>query len=297
MRTKKYVIFPETSDDAKLIASQKADHYKDGIEYVVDKGQTKAKTLLLNADNTIVSNVKTQVLSKIYGAHIKGILVTANKEKEYPYQYPNQNTNNIKYDVSGEIPLSKIEYETQTGYAPDSTINGTWDGKMSSSLSGMPVYCHCKILGGTYSDYAGNSYSFESVDLETVVISLKQNKLISKTDIIGRYTHGSVKEIISMGDNDIEIRAIVTKDAPLNGNVSYGFSADAYPYDNMAELNKIIQAPISLKVECMYLNQFGIEYIVIENADISQVEGEYSMQRIVLSCISDTPLTIKVARP
>ena len=75
----------------------------------------------------------------------------------------------------------------------------------------MPVYCHLKILGGTYSDYAGNQYSFEPVDFETVVISLKQNKLISKTDIIGRITQGSVKEMISMGDNDIEIRAIVTK--------------------------------------------------------------------------------------
>ena len=121
-------------------------------------------------------------------------------------------------------------------------------------------------------------------------------RTIKKTDIQGRDT-GSVKEYISRKDWNVEIRAIISAGQPVNSNVEKMNSDGVYPRWNMSEIWKLLQAPVAIQVKCWYLNQFDINYLVIEDGvDIQQVEGEYSAQRIVIPCVSDNPLIIKVAK-
>jgi hypothetical protein len=190
---------------------------------------------------------------------------------------------------------------TSSGYSPDAQPNANggytatdrWDGYMASSLSGLPVMCWLKFVGGTYVDLNGNTVVIPDVTLETVVLTVTQHKNIKKTRITGRNI-GSVKEHIGMDDFDVEIRAILTADAPVNESVQKMPQDGVYPRENMSELWRVLSAPISIPIECWYLQMFGIENLVIDDSPtFQQIEGEYSMQRIVIPCVSDYPLIIK----
>lgn len=189
-----------------------------------------------------------------------------------------------------------------TPYLPDALPNKFggydktvgWDGKMSSSLIGMPVMCYLKIVGGSYTDLKGNTQTIPDIIFETVVITLDMNKNIEESTIFGRDT-GSVKESISLGDWKVEIRALITADAPVNDTISKRNQIGVYPRENMQAIWKALKAPIALPIECWFLQQFDIEYLVFKNANIQQIEGEYSMQRLEINSVSDNPLIITIA--
>lgn len=170
-----------------------------------------------------------------------------------------------------------------------------WDGYMSSSLIGMPVMCYLKFIGGDYMDLQGNTITIPDVTFETVVLTLTMGKNIQKTEITGKDS-GSIKEYIGMKDWAIEIRAIVSADAPVNQSINKRFQEGVYPRENVAAIWKVLKAPIAIEVECWFLQQFGINYLVIEDGvQVDQIEGEYNCQRFVIPCVSDNPLVLEFA--
>lgn len=194
-----------------------------------------------------------------------------------------------------------ITPEFPSGFSPDAlpNINGgfdktaNWDGKMSSSLPGMPVMCYLELEGGTYIDNAGDSFDFPTIIFETVIITLNLNKDIKKTKISGRNS-GTVKEWNNNGDWQIGINAVVTADAPVNEFVQRKNQQGVYPIDNMHQIWQMIQAPVSIKVKCWFLQLFDINYITIdEGVTIEQVEGMYNVQRIKIPALSNHPLVIR----
>jgi len=215
----------------------------------------------------------------------------------------NQNSQKLlKQNQLDTIP--KLQTAINPDAIPDSNggyltsqPNGVWDGRLSSSLNGMPVMCHCRFVGTSYRALNGQIVTIPDIDFETVVITLKQGKNIEKTDITGRDT-GSVKEYIGQKDWVIEIRAVVLCSQPVNSTIFNQVQEGIYPEDNMAAIDILLAAPIAIKVDCWYLNNRGINYVVIDDGvQINQVEGEYEMQRIVIPCLSDNPLIITVAQP
>lgn len=183
-------------------------------------------------------------------------------------------------------------------YNPDIKSNHSWDGTMSQSLLGMPVMMPLTInpKSISYNSLDGKVVQIPKITFEAVVCNVKMNKNIEKTQITGRDT-GSVKEYIGLGDFDVEIRAIITSDASVNGNLVTAYNQDGrYPYENMEQILKVLNAPIALEVESYFLNRLGIKYLVVENAQVNQVEGEYSVQRLVINTVSDNPLIIKIAQ-
>jgi len=193
------------------------------------------------------------------------------------------------------------ELEQPSSYTPDAEEhNGIflksarWDGRMSSSLSGIPVLCALEFIGGIYTDMAGVQQTIPDVVFETVVISASLDKIIEKTSISGR-DQGTIKESIGMNDWRVDIRAIITADAPVSPNIQKVNQDGVYPRDNIASIMKLVNAPIALPIRCWWLEQLGIQYLCVENMNIEQVEGEYSAQRIVISTVSDKPLVIKIA--
>lgn len=237
------------------------------------------------------NNLSTDRLSRMYGVGISQAML------EQASQNFRQFGKNAIYNTAiGSLVSRSPQYSPDAypdgkgGYVP----NQNWDGYMSSSLIGMPVMCYCKFVGGTYTDIRGNSVTIPDIIFETVVMTVRMGKSIAKTDMLSP-SNGTVKEFIGQGDWQVEIRAIITSDAPVNSNVTRVHQDGVYPRSNMAEIYKLLKAPIAVPVQCWYLNQVDINYLVIEDgAQFEQIEGEYSTQRLYLPCVSDNPLIIKL---
>jgi hypothetical protein len=163
-----------------------------------------------------------------------------------------------------------------------------------SFSNGQPVFQQLEFTGQTYIDLKGNPVTIPTILFQTVLINLDMNKNIEESSISGRDT-GKVKESISMDDWTLEIRAIITKDAPVDG-AGKGNPNGAYPYGNMRAIWKLLKSGISIPVVSTYLNQFDIFWIVIKSANMQQVEGEISMQRLVINAVSDNPLVINIGK-
>lgn len=265
--------------DAIRIPSPLDKDYTDQPSYpTVYKQKYEVDRFSLVTGISIVGNI---AMGQLFGVGIKRAEANL-KEKEFrstDYKVPS-----IFPDYPDALPNAAGGYDRTIG----------WDGRMSSALAGMPVMCYLKIKGGTYTDLKGNQQTIPDIIFETVVITLDLNKVMEKTPIQGRDT-GRVKEAICLDDWSIEIRVIVTADAPVNNNVTKRNQSGVYPRDNVAEIWKALKAPIALPIECWYLQQFDINYIAIDRVGIQQVEGEYSMQRFVIQAFSDNPLIITIA--
>ena len=227
---------------------------------------------------TVMSNAKNQIMGLMFGIGIKAAKIVDE------FTFGKFNDSGFERQVNGYTP--DVDYADNGGVA--------YDGAMSSVFADMPVMCHLTLLGNTYTALDGSQITFPTIDFETVLISLKLNKTIEKTKIFGR--SGSVKESICMDDWDVEIRAIITANAPVSKGLPVASNPiGVYPYSNMEAIMKMLKAPVAIKTDCWFLNHLAeIEYIVIESVQIEQIEGGYSEQRLVISACSDTPLIINL---
>lgn len=250
---------------------------------------------------SVESFVKLQVLSEVDALGMRAVFGTGVKMAELNQkvdfalsdrnQFPGANPDSIYSDNKKPV-IPDANPDGKGGFTK--TIG--WGGYMSSSLLGMPVMCRLKFVGTSYTANNGTIITIPDIILETVIITLEMDKNIEKTTITGRDT-GTVKEWISKGDWNIEIRAIITASAPLNSDIQSRNQDGSYPMENMEALMILINASISIEVECWFLNKVaGIKYITIDKGfKLDQIEGEYEMQRIIIPALSDNPLIITVA--
>lgn len=230
----------------------------------------------------ISSLVRNNALSAIYGVGV-GVAVLRNELNLDFKEKPNVNGSSGVLSYNPDALVENGAYQS----------TDRWDGQMSSALAGMPVMCSLKFESVDYVTLQGDTISLPEVMFENIVISVNVNKNINKTQITGRDT-GSVKEFIGLGDFDIELRVLITSDAPVNDSIQRIHKDGVYPRENMDVISDMILAPISIPIECWFLLQFGIEYLVIESARFEQIEGQYETQVGVIQCVSDSPLIIKV---
>lgn len=192
-------------------------------------------------------------------------------------------------------------------YAPDAYPNGKggysqfgslWNGRLSSSTN-LPVMSSLTFVGTSYISLSGQVITIPTITFEMVMISMTKGRNIEKTEITGRDT-GSVKEYISSKDWSIDIRAIVvaSQNVVSEGMQNY-YQNGKYPEENMEQIDLLLSAPIAIKVICPYIqkrvNNGGDVWLVIEDGvQINQVDSEYEIQRLVIPCITDFPLVVKV---
>lgn len=154
----------------------------------------------------------------------------------------------------------------------------TVDAPLYLSALGTPILADLTFFGDTYTDDFGNEVSFDTLRLETVLITLNQTKNIVRTPIQGR--PGTVKEYVAMGDYMVKIDGILTN---VNGS---------YPKDQLSDLKNMLIAPVSIAVTSWYLQLFDIDYIMIDGYDIAQVEGGYSQQPFSIAASSDREVNL-----
>ena len=155
------------------------------------------------------------------------------------------------------------------------------DKELYIGTLGNPVYTNLEIQAGKYRDEEGREVTFDSIRLDTVLLTISQSKNIITTQIQGR--NGTVKEYIGMGDYNISIQGIITG---TNG---------VYPIDAVSNLKKILVASVPLAVNSWYLQNLDIDSVVVNDFTLNQVAGGYSYQPFVITCLSDKPIELILA--
>lgn len=155
------------------------------------------------------------------------------------------------------------------------------DGSIGTSALGTLVYANLEFLSESYETTPGFQRDTPNMKLEAVLINVVQPKRIIKTQIDGK--DGDVKEYIGLGDYEITINGVITG---ANG---------VYPADEVARLKQITDAPIPIGVASRYLNNLGINLIVVENCEWIQEAGSYSYQAFTITAVSDIPQEIRIS--
>lgn len=188
-----------------------------------------------------------------------------------------------KFGVPTDTPVIKNDNpyvgKIPTGDYPRLEIDP--DPPMYYSPIGTPVVADIVFEGGTYTDdETGRQITFQSVTLATVLVALSQPKRIIRTEIQGR--DGSVKEYIGMDDYQVTIQGVITG---TNGT---------FPHLEVAELHKVLKAPITIPVVSAYLQLFDIFNLVVVDYSFDQEPGGYSKQNFIINAISDKPVELLI---
>jgi hypothetical protein len=146
-----------------------------------------------------------------------------------------------------------------------------------------PVYTNIEFLPGSYetntkgiiNSFGSNTDGPERLRYEAVLILVRQNKNIVRTQIQGR--DGAVKEYIGMDDYNVTVNGIITG---KNGQ---------RPIDQIMALKRMLDAPIAIKVASSYLRMLGIQYLVLQSYELGENPGGYSYQTFSLEFLTDVP--------
>lgn len=179
----------------------------------------------------------------------------------------------------------------------------TKDEPLGLSTLGTPIYTDLSLLGCTYTDNVTNrvvtlpndrvranptgqnnlsptSGSAYYMNLESIIIQVNQSIRVIKTEIQGR--NGTIKEYIGADDMQISVNGIITG---KNG---------VYPKNEVIRLKEWLDAPVAKGVTAWWLNNLGVNNIVIESYSIPQTRGGYSYQVFSFNAVSDTPVELRI---
>ncbi|MGV7234659.1 MAG: DUF6046 domain-containing protein [Nitrosomonadaceae bacterium] len=154
----------------------------------------------------------------------------------------------------------------------------------ASRYLGTPVYSALGIPSQTYTDLDGQQITTQNLTIETVLMTVSQTKNIITTAIQGR--NGTVKEYISDGDYQIEIRGVIASGA-----------GDVYPENEVTALVEICRAPVAIEIFSEFMDFFEIDTAVVESYDFPQVEGFRDNQPFTIRLLSDVPIELNPAVP
>jgi hypothetical protein len=152
------------------------------------------------------------------------------------------------------------------------------NGKISEL--GTPVLVNVVFPGGSFIDENGATQSWKELEINNIICTVKIQKRIIKTEIQGR--NGDVKEYIGLGDYMVEF------DGAFNGKNG------VYPIDDAKALKTMLIAPQPLAVGCWWLQNLGVDTIVVEDWFMPQVRGEYATQYFNFSASSDKPVEARI---
>ena len=156
------------------------------------------------------------------------------------------------------------------------------DKPIGTSALGTPVYQNIIFEAGQYeTDNPGVFTSWNQLRYDAALVSVQQAKKIVRTNIMGR--DGTVKEYVGMDDYTISISGVITG---ANG---------VHPIDEIADLKRMLDAPVPISCSCTYLQNLGITDMVVDNYTIAQQPGGMSYQTFTIQLYSDIPQVLRLA--
>ena len=128
------------------------------------------------------------------------------------------------------------------------------------SILGTPVYDDITFPAGAYIDNEGETVEFQELKLQTVQVTVNEEKNIVSTPVSGR--KGTVDEYVNEGDYMISITAKLTE------------LLNVMPYDQMEAWRRIKESPESIKVISKFLNSiFDIYDVLVRIFTINTIPG------------------------
>lgn len=186
----------------------------------------------------------------------------------------------------------------------------TIDAYDAKDFSDLPYYSS-KLGTPVMSDLdidPKQSSGLPRIQIPTVLFTINQKKNIISTPVQGR--NGTVKEYISDGDFNINVKGVLVGDNGKYPRQGFGSNTNQNfqnqdenvtinsPSLNM-DVNKLIslfQINKALEVNSWFLKQFNIYSIVITDYNFPQNEGEYSVQPFEFNAISDVPFELNITK-
>lgn len=107
-------------------------------------------------------------------------------------------------------------------------------------------------------------------------ISISCKKTIVETALTGNTRRGTVKELISTDDYNIEIKGIIINT-----------ETNEYPESDVEKLKDTFELNASLPITCALTNIFDIHNIVIQSVNIPMMVGIQNAQAFTIKCVSD----------
>ncbi len=149
-------------------------------------------------------------------------------------------------------------------------------------MGGVPVFVDLVLTGPSGDPNKRETYKENQTGADIVIPTIYFEAVICTVDFVFNVVRtqiqgfdGTVKEYIGADDAKILIQGII---AGTNG---------VYPKDEVAALSRWINAPVSKGVVCPYLQNLGIDKLVVLDSSIPQIAGGYSYQTFTINCISD----------
>lgn len=150
-----------------------------------------------------------------------------------------------------------------------------------NSLLGTVVYSPIEFKGeapvtGIVAGNITHGAARTVLRVDTALITVRQQKIIKKTTIQGRA--GTIKEYISQGDFDIEIRGCIISPYP-----------NVFPEDDFRTFTETLDREESIEVVCEFLSRIGdgIKFITVDDYEISEILGTRNQVDFVIKASSD----------
>ena len=184
------------------------------------------------------------------------------------------------YQALPFVPASIIS--PKSGMATGSFDKGDGPTRETQSVTGAPLR---KYKGGVYyfmpvTFYWPNSKNPKlTVEFDDAVVSVSAKKTIVETALVGR--KGTVKELISIDDYEINLVAVV--------------AADDYPEQEVQKIIRLWEVNESVKMSCAITDYFlkDDDRVVIKSLDFPAMEGNEEMQAVTMKLVSDSPFELE----
>lgn len=174
---------------------------------------------------------------------------------------------------------SKLNERHETNYNGKLPVVGAQDSPLTTSVLGTPIWDYLAIEGGTYIDKTLGTVTYDSMRIDTILITLQQQHSLVLTEIQGRDD-----EVIEyVGKKSIRIN--------IKGGL-YGNNNNR-PKGDIANFRKMINSNKPLKIRyCGFLGEWNISEVYVLDKNIPQTMGGYNYQLFEFNAINSVPVIL-----
>lgn len=172
-----------------------------------------------------------------------------------------------------KVKILQSQIDSKYDYFGDASVKGIG--------LGTPVYDQLVVKRAIDTLPTNEQSGDDFVKFDSVIVTINQTRNIVTTPIQGR--NGTVKEYISDGDFEINIKGLVVSTSPQRA-----------PREIMENIANLFSLPNEIVVVSDYISLFKIDYAVVLSYAFSQVEGSLNQIQMDLRLLSDSPIELKL---
>lgn len=204
--------------------------------------------------------------------------------KIFPYTAPIFFANRV-----ARVPLRGYrleEGEPNDGLQPYEPQEGADQGSVGTSRMGLPLFSRLKINAIDYDDYdrKGNllRYSTDEMVFEDAIMSVRHVTNRVRTVVAGGR---EVTQHTGRGATRVSVKAFIQND-PL------GNDARKWPYEKIAAMKAIADAPVAFPVDSLFLRPHGVSEAWIDNVHFP--ENEFTnVQTVTFELVEDVRIDLQ----